>query len=90
VTNHLELDQDFDPDTRQLCSDGNCTGLIGEDGECKVCGGTTASHDLNVTAPEVAEINPDSDFDDRHLCPDGNCTGLLDEQGHCKVCGKSS
>jgi hypothetical protein len=28
----------FDEDDRQLCPDGNCTGLIGADGKCKVCG----------------------------------------------------
>ncbi len=35
---------DFDPDSdsewenRQLCSDGNCIGVIGPDGRCKECG----------------------------------------------------
>jgi hypothetical protein len=29
---------DFDPDERVLCPDDNCTGLIGPDGKCKVCG----------------------------------------------------
>jgi hypothetical protein len=28
----------FDADDRILCSDGCCTGLIGPDGKCKVCG----------------------------------------------------
>jgi hypothetical protein len=28
----------FDPDERELCSDGSCTGLLGADGRCKVCG----------------------------------------------------
>ncbi len=28
----------FDPDERELCSDGSCTGLVGVDGVCKVCG----------------------------------------------------
>ncbi len=27
-----------DWDQRQLCPDGTCTGLIGSDGQCKVCG----------------------------------------------------
>lgn len=27
-----------DWDQRQLCADGNCVGLIGSDGTCKVCG----------------------------------------------------
>ena len=28
----------FDPDDRILCSDDTCTGLVGPDGKCKVCG----------------------------------------------------
>ena len=28
---------DFDDD-RRLCSDGACTGLVGADGRCKLCG----------------------------------------------------
>jgi hypothetical protein len=27
-----------DDDDRQLCPDGGCTGLIGDDGTCRVCG----------------------------------------------------
>jgi hypothetical protein len=33
----------FDDDDRQLCADGACTGLIGSDGKCKVCGTRAAS-----------------------------------------------
>jgi hypothetical protein len=29
---------DPDWDSRVLCSDGNCIGVIGADGRCKVCG----------------------------------------------------
>lgn len=29
---------DGDWDRRFLCSDGNCIGVVGEDGNCKVCG----------------------------------------------------
>ncbi len=28
----------FDPDDRILCADDCCTGLVGPDGKCKVCG----------------------------------------------------
>jgi hypothetical protein len=28
----------FDPDERVLCADDTCTGLVGPDGKCKVCG----------------------------------------------------
>jgi len=29
---------DHDWQTRQLCPDGNCIGVIGSDGRCKICG----------------------------------------------------
>jgi hypothetical protein len=28
----------FDPTTRRLCDDGNCVGIVGDDGLCRVCG----------------------------------------------------
>lgn len=28
----------FDPETRELCPDGTCIGLIGPDGQCRECG----------------------------------------------------
>jgi len=31
-------DDSFDPSQRRLCPDGDCVGLIGNDGKCKVCG----------------------------------------------------
>ncbi|MDX9999819.1 MAG: hypothetical protein RBU30_00845 [Polyangia bacterium] len=31
-------EDDFDPDRRELCSDGACLGVIGPDGRCKLCG----------------------------------------------------
>lgn len=31
-------DEAPDLDNRQLCSDGNCVGIIGPDGRCKECG----------------------------------------------------
>ena len=29
---------EFDPAQRHLCPDGSCTGLVGPDGRCAVCG----------------------------------------------------
>jgi hypothetical protein len=34
----IELDDDFDAATRELCPDGSCTGVLDEAGVCKVCG----------------------------------------------------
>jgi hypothetical protein len=31
-------DGGFDPESRRLCPDGSCTGVIGPDGKCKICG----------------------------------------------------
>jgi len=33
-----QLEIDGPGDDRQLCPDGNCIGVIGPDGRCKVCG----------------------------------------------------
>jgi hypothetical protein len=29
---------DLDWENRKLCKDGNCIGVIGEDGKCRICG----------------------------------------------------
>jgi hypothetical protein len=34
----IELDEDFDAASRELCPDGSCTGVLDEAGVCKVCG----------------------------------------------------
>ena len=38
-----EDEGEFDPESRRLCPDDNCTGLIGPDGKCKVCGKEAAA-----------------------------------------------
>ena len=83
--------EDFDEAERELCPDGNCTGLIGVDGRCKTCGlGKDGSRaHAAAHADEPREEASSFDDDDRKLCPDGNCTGLLGEDGRCKVCGAS-
>jgi len=87
----------FDESERELCPDGNCTGLLGSDGRCKVCG-------LSLDGREPARVATSSDEpaysaasepageddDDRQLCPDGNCLGLIGSDGKCKVCGRSA
>ena len=85
----------FDEESRALCPDGSCTGLIGPDGRCKACGAQgelPTPYRSGQPAPLLAAVESESegDFDDdRQLCPDGACTGLLGEDGRCKVCGKS-
>ncbi len=82
---------EFDESERELCPDGNCTGLIGADGRCKVCGlaldGSRAGAPYAAAARDHDETPPD---EDRQLCPDGNCIGLIGSDGKCKVCGRSA
>ena len=72
---------------RQLCPAGACTGVLGADGACKLCGRRAV---VRVVPPAPAVRAPaDDDSDDRRLCPDGACTGLLDAAGVCKACGRT-
>ncbi|HWE30858.1 MAG TPA: hypothetical protein VHB97_22780 [Polyangia bacterium] len=36
-------DDAFDGEDRRLCADGACTGLLGSDGKCKVCGRSSSN-----------------------------------------------
>jgi len=94
-----ELDDDFDEAQRELCADGACTGVIGDDRKCKACGrpaGEPAAPGEPLTLqrdqPDFLADRGDHVFedDDRRLCPDGACIGVLNSQGICKVCGKSA
>lgn len=89
-------------DDRELCPDGACTGLIGGDGTCAVCGlrgparvRAAGAAVTRVVPPSVAAAaaaaapRGDDDSDDRRLCPDGACVGLLDARGVCTTCGTS-
>ena len=91
----------FDPEARALCPDGNCTGVIGDDGRCKVCGARgEATRSGAAVGSDTGEGDPASmgggDLDDtsegeldaRELCSDGNCVGLIGEDARCKVCGR--
>ena len=76
---------------RQLCPDGACTGVLGADGACKLCGRRGVARVVRVVPPVavVAAVVAAADDDERRLCPDGACTGLLDAGGTCKVCGRT-
>lgn len=93
----------FSDEDRQLCADGACTGLIGDDGKCKVCRrpaglaggpGDPSSPEAPSEAPahfrgEDQDAEAIEGFDPgRRLCSDGACTGVLDSSGKCKECGK--
>ena len=91
-----------DWESRTLCSDGNCIGVIGTDGLCKECGkaydglpveGRVFEEDTAEEEDEVIEDEQEEDADslvweDRQLCSDGNCIGVIGPDGRCKECGK--
>ena len=88
-------EEGFEPARRELCPDGDCIGLIGADGRCKVCGTVSPSavadpRHQGMVAPRAGqpdEGEPGED-DDRELCPDGACLGLIGADGRCNVCGR--
>jgi hypothetical protein len=97
--NENELDPAFDS-SRRLCPDGDCVGVIGQDGKCSECGRAasgepapdepvateTADDAVAETAPRP---NDDGAFDpNRRLCTDDACIGVIGEDGRCKVCDK--
>jgi hypothetical protein len=59
-----------DWDHRQLCSDGACVGLIGDDGTCKTCGRAAANwgderkRGLLETADSESALDEDEDDED--------------------------
>jgi hypothetical protein len=91
------MSEDLDFDSRRLCSDDACIGVLDDAGVCKECGkrGGEAVTPSAVKAADppparsidvVAEESAD-DSDDRELCSDGGCIGLIGPNGRCKVCG---
>ena len=97
---------EFDPAQRHLCPDGACTGLVGADGLCAVCGrdggpapergaasaGAPSDADaVEAAAPGGEAEAADGGFDtSRKLCDDGSCVGVIGPDGRCSVCGRVS
>lgn len=82
---------------RELCADELCTGIIGPDGRCGVCGKT--KQEIMMSGREVSSGEDDADatagdggddvqMEDRIVCPDELCTGIIGKDGRCGVCGK--
>jgi hypothetical protein len=90
------MSEELDLESRELCPDGACTGVIGEDGRCRVCGlaagagagaGVGAGVGAGAGAGAGAEAGEEAFDDGRQLCADGACTGLVGADGRCKLCG---
>lgn len=91
-----------DWDSRRLCTDGTCVGVIGPDGRCRVCGAESPVGESGHSSPparrkeaeRTAEPAGSDDEDqagfdrERRLCTDGSCIGVIGPSGRCKVCGK--
>jgi len=88
-------------ESRTLCSDESCIGVIGPDGRCKECGkpyteppagdkNTTQSDTKPVDAiDESPPLHDDDDWKNRTLCSDESCIGVIGPDGRCKECGKA-
>jgi hypothetical protein len=55
--------ESFDPRSRRLCRDGSCIGVIGADGQCKLCGLADGGGPL-ATAPAAPWPEEPQDEDD--------------------------
>lgn len=89
-----QSEPEFDLDTRQLCPDGNCVGVLDERGVCKLCGASASAEPVapDSVAPdtvgcELSAVSDDDDIETRRLCPDGACIGVIGPDGKCKTCG---
>jgi len=93
----------IDWEDRQLCSDGNCIGVIGADGRCKECGRpgdpsvVSSEPHPEIRAAAVPAAPPpasdppgaaDDDWENRRLCSDENCIGVIGADSRCRECGK--
>lgn len=83
------MKSELDLDSRCLCPDGSCIGVLDEQGRCGECGQHFGSDVKALPALEAAPGKDDAWDEDRELCPDGSCLGVLGSDGHCKECGRA-
>ena len=60
---------DSDWDNRKLCSDGNCIGVIGEDGHCNECGKKYQGPLTEEIAVEEEDLPPENISVERESSP---------------------
>jgi hypothetical protein len=95
-----KIQSDDDWESRILCSDESCIGVIGPDGRCKECGKPHEEAPIPETQTAKTESVPGDDIDrsekpakqdnweNRTLCSDESCIGVIGPDGRCKECGK--
>lgn len=66
-------------DQRQLCPDGSCIGVIGDDGQCKVCGRVAPNWGDERNRGLVAPSDDDDDDDKADEEDDGEHAGEHDD-----------
>jgi hypothetical protein len=89
-------------ESRRLCSDESCIGVIGADGRCRECGLPAAAAPADdrerVHAPAADDDGEDDeatateagddDWESRRLCSDESCIGVIGADGRCRECGR--
>ena len=53
-------------DHREVCPDGSCTGVIGAEGRCKICGHVSPTWDNERERGMVVDAPSDDDDDDEY------------------------
>ena len=93
-------------DDRIPCVDEACTGIIGANGTCGMCGlkyegevplpaSETTDDAESPPFPEASVSATDGEEfqaseDDRVCCSDESCIGIISANGICGTCGKSA
>ena len=80
-------------ESRTLCRDESCIGVIGPDGHCTECGLIYNESDSEMGEDEIdgqedrAESGDNDEWESRTLCRDESCIGVIGPDGYCKECG---
>ena len=80
-----------DWESRILCDDDCCIGVIGPNGKCNECGRVSIKYSEKrgkVLIEELSRENEKQDWERRTPCIDGNCIGVIGIDGRCTECGK--
>jgi hypothetical protein len=102
MNDEIIFDENEDWETRILCSDEACIGVVSADGRCKECGRVYEgalpeercaaqgqdTHTEKALPAEEEITDSDDEWEKRVLCGDEACIGVIGEDGRCMECGK--